>query len=82
MLAKIENGGFISANGKKVLRNGNLIISNPREQDFIDAGYKPVDDNKIDDKEGFERVPEYTETEKKIIINYHYEELPDEVVDA
>jgi hypothetical protein len=77
MLAKMINGRPLMARGK-ILRNGKLIISNPREEDFIEAGYKPVEDNKIADKEGFERVPEYTETEEKIIINYHYEELTDE----
>ena len=77
MLAKLENGQLKIASGK-VLRYDNWIVSNPREEDFIKAGYKPVEDKILEEKEGFYQVSEYTEKEDKIVATYHYEELPDE----
>lgn len=77
MLAKLENCQLKIASGK-VLRYDNWIVSNPREEDFIKAGYKPVEDKRLEEKEGFYQVAEYTEKEDKIVATYHYEELPDE----
>ena len=77
MLAKLENGQLKVALGK-ILRYENWIVSNPREEDFIKAGYKPVEFNPLPEKEGYYQVPEYTEEEDKIIVNYHYEEVQEE----
>ena len=77
MLAKLENGQLRVASGK-ILRYDDEITANPREEDFIRAGYKPVIDNRLPEKEGYYQVPEYSETEENIIINYHYEEIIDE----
>lgn len=77
ILAKLENGQLKVAMGN-VLRYDNLVVSNPREEDFVKAGYKPVEHNRLPEKEGYYQVPDYSETEDKIIVNYHYEEIPDE----
>jgi hypothetical protein len=77
MLCKLVDGQLKVAGGR-ILVSGDLIVSNPREEDFINAGYKPVEDNRLEEKEGYYQVPEYTEEEDKIVINYHYEEIPEE----
>lgn len=55
-----------------------VVCVNPREEDFIEAGYKLVEDNRLEEKEGYYQVPEYSEDDEYIYINYHYEEIPDE----
>ena len=77
MLAKLEDG-LLKVAGGKVLRYDDWVVSNPREEDFIKAGYKPVVGERLEEKEGFYQVPEYTEEEDKIVATYHYEEIPDE----
>ena len=77
MLAKLIDGQIRFAGGK-VIHNGNEVIVNPRDEDFIRIGYKPVEEHRLKEKEGYYQVPEYTEEEDKIIVNYHYEEIPDE----
>ena len=77
MLAKIVDGQIKFAGGK-VLEHDGWITTNPREEDFIDAGYKPVVGERLEEKEGFYQVPEYTEEEDKIVATYHYEEIPDD----
>lgn len=77
MLARFIDGHIKFAGGK-VIHNGDEVIVNPREEDWIRVGYKPVEGNQLPEKEGYYQVPEYSETEDKIIVNYHYEELPDE----
>lgn len=81
MLAKIIDGQIRFAGGK-LLKHDGWITTNPREEDFIEAGYKPVVGERLEEKEGFYQVPEYTEEEDKIIVNYRYEELHDEEIDA
>lgn len=77
MLAKILDGQIRFAGGK-LLRHDGWITTNPREKDWLDAGYKPVVGERLEEKEGFYQVPEYTEEEDKIVATYHYEEIPDE----
>lgn len=77
MLAKLENGRLKIAN-TKILKYGNTVIANPREQDFVKAGYKPLEYNTLEEKEGYYQVPEYTEQSDKIVVNYHYEEILNE----
>lgn len=72
--------GHIKYAGGKILIIGDEVIVNPREEDWKRAGYKEVIDNRLPEKEGYYQVPEYSETEENIIINYHYEELPDETI--
>ena len=79
MLAKFENGLLKVAHGR-VLHIDDEVIVNPRSEDFIRAGYKEVIENKLEDKEGFYQVPEYTEDNGDIIANYHYEEIKDEEI--
>lgn len=55
-----------------------VITTNPREKDWLEAGYKPVVGERLEEKEGYYQVPEYTEEDDKIVATYHYEELPDE----
>ena len=78
ILAKLVDGKLKAAGGK-LLEHDGWITSNPREEDFINAGYKPIEDNRMEEKEGYYQAPEYTEEEDKIIINYHYEKLEEEV---
>ena len=78
MLAKLENGILKPARGK-VLKYDNIIVANPREEDFAKAGYKEVvDGERLPDKEGFYQVPVYTENENTIKISYEYQEAADE----
>ena len=77
MLAKLENGQLKVAGGK-VLRYNDWVVSNPRDEDFIKAGYKPVEGKRLKEKEGFYQVAEYTEEEDRIVATYHYEELPND----
>jgi len=77
MLGKLENGQIKFAY-EKVLHIDGLIIVNPREEDYLRAGYKPIEDNILENKEGYYQLPEYTDAGDKIIANYHYEELDEE----
>ena len=52
MLAKFIDGQIRFAGGK-LLKHDGWITSNPREEDFISAGYKPLEDNRLEEKEGF-----------------------------
>lgn len=76
MLAKLIDGQIKYAGGKILIIDDEVIV-NPREEDFISAGYKPVVGEPLEEKEGFYQVPEYTEEEDKIVATYHYEEIPD-----
>lgn len=77
MLAKFENGILRFAYGK-LLKHGDTVVVNPREEDWKRAGYKEVKDNRLPEKDGYYQVPEYTEEDDKIVVTYHYEEIPDE----
>lgn len=81
MLAKFIDGQIKFAGGK-VIHNGDEVIVNPREEDFIRIGYKPVVGERLEEREGYYQVPEYTEEEDKIVATYHYEEIVDEEIDA
>lgn len=76
MLAKFIDGKIKFAGGK-VLEHDGWITTNPREEDWLKAGYKPVVGEPLEEKEGFYQVPEYTEEEDKIVATYHYEAIPD-----
>lgn len=77
MLAKFENGIVKFAYGK-LLKHGDTVVVNPREEDWLEVGYKPVVGERLENKEGFYQVPEYSEEGDKIVVTYHYEELVDE----
>ena len=81
MLAKLIDGQLHIASGK-ILIIGDEVIVNPRDEDWMRAGYKPVEFHPLEEKEGFYQVPEYTEEEDKIVATYHYEEISDEEIDA
>lgn len=78
MLAKLVNGNIKFAGGK-LLQIGDEITVNPREEDFLRAGYKPVVSERLPEKEGFYQVAEYTENDNEIVAIYHYEEIVDEL---
>lgn len=77
MLGKLIDGQLKIAGGK-ILIIGDEVIVNPREEDWKRAGYKEVKDNPLPEKEGYYQVPEYSEDEQYIYINYHYEEILDD----
>ena len=77
MLGKLVDGQLQIASGKILIIDDEVIV-NPRDEDWIRAGYKPVEFNPLPEKEGYYQVPEYTEKKTKIIVNYHYEAIPDE----
>ena len=77
MLGKLENGNLKTAGGNKLEHDGKITV-NPRDKDFIEVGYKPVEDNRLPEKDGYYQVAEYTEEEDKIVATYHYEEIVDE----
>lgn len=80
MLGKLEDGVLLKDSGQ-VLVYANVVVANPREEDYRRAGYKDVEDNRLEEREGYIQVAEYTETEDKIIINYHYEEAANDDVE-
>ena len=69
MYGKLEDGELKYAS-KVAIVNGDMIVTNPKEEDYVAAGYKLVVDNAPQDAEK-EYTPEYTEEEDKIIINYN-----------
>ena len=77
MLAILIDGQIKYAGGKILIIDDEVIV-NPREEDWKRAGYKEVKDNRLPEKEGYYQVPEYSEDDTYIYINYHYEEIPDE----
>ena len=77
MLAKLVDGQIKYAGGKILIIDDEVIV-NPREEDWKRAGYKEVVDNRLPEKEGYYQIPEYSEDEEYIYINYHYEEIPDD----
>ena len=77
MLAKLIDGQLHVASGKILIIDDEVIV-NPREEDWKRAGYKEVKDNPLPEKEGYYQVPEYSEDDEYIYINYHYEEIPDD----
>lgn len=77
MLAKIIDGRIKYAGGK-ILIIDDKVITNPREEDWLEAGYKLVVGERLEEKEGYYQVLEYTEEDDKIVVTYHYEEIPDE----
>ena len=77
MLAKLVNGNLQIAGGK-LLQIGDEITVNPREEDFIRAGYKPVVGERLEEREGYYQVAEYEENENEIVATYHYEEIIEE----
>ena len=78
MLGKLENGHLIVARGK-VLRYDNVIVANPREEDFIKAGYKLVEDGeRLEEREGYYQAPVYTEEDDKIVTTYEYREMTED----
>lgn len=68
MYGKLENGELKYAS-TVAIEDGDMIVTNPKAEDYIHAGYKEVVDNAPVDAEK-EYEPEYTEEEDKIIINY------------
>lgn len=73
MIGKIENGKFIEAYGK-VLKNNGQIITNPREEDWLNAGYKRVVEGEhLEFRDGYMEVPTYEEDGDVIRATYHYE---------
>ena len=68
MYGKIEDGELKYAS-KVAIIDGDMVVTNPKESDYIHAGYKKIIDNSPQDAEK-EYTPEYIEEENKIIINY------------
>lgn len=68
MYGKLENGELKYAS-KIAIRDGNMIVTNPKDDDYRRAGYKLIVNNSPEDAEK-EYTPEYTEEEDRIIINY------------
>ena len=68
MYGKLENGELKYAS-KVAIIDGDMVVTNPKDEDYIKAGYKPIVDNPPEDAEK-EYEPEYIEEEDKIIINY------------
>ena len=81
MFAKIVEGK-VEFGWERVLRIGDEVITNPREEDWLRGGYKPVEENRLPEKEGYYQLPEYKDIGDKIVATYHYEENIDEETDA
>jgi len=68
MYGKLENGELKYASTVAII-DGDMVVTNPKAEDYIHAGYKEIVDNAPEDAEK-EYTPEYKEEEDKIIINY------------
>jgi len=68
MYGKLENGELKYASTVAII-DGDMVVTNPKPENYIHAGYKLIVDNAPQDAEK-EYTPEYTEEEDKIIINY------------
>ena len=68
MYGKLENGELKYASTVAII-DGDMVVTNPKDEDYIHAGYKEIIDNAQQDAEK-EYEPEYIEEEHKIIINY------------
>lgn len=79
MYGKLVNG-VLTLPAKKIKRDG-LLILNPSEETLALLGYKPIQYNKIEDKEGFYKAPVYSENENNIIVDYEYVEITEELND-
>lgn len=77
MLGKLFDNKLKMAYGN-ILKLDDEIIVNPREKDWIRSGFKVIKDNRQLDKDGYYQVPEYSEDDEYIYINYHYEEITEE----
>ena len=77
MLGKLIDGHLRIASGNVLIIDDEVIV-NPREEDWKRAGYKEVKDNRLPEKEGYYKVPVYSEDYEYIFIIYHYEEIPDD----
>lgn len=71
-----EETGDETTTYKEKIKVKEYVVANPREQDFIEAGYKEiVDGERLPDKEGFYQSPIYTDDGDKIITTYEYKEI-------
>ena len=70
MYGKLEDNKLIYASTKAIIVDG-MVITNPKAEDYIRAGYKLIVNNfpsDYDDEKEYETY--YTEEEDRIIINY------------
>lgn len=70
MYGKLVNGKPEPASTKAIVVDG-MITTNPKDEDYRHAGYKPIVNNPpadYDDEKEYETY--YTEEEDRIIINY------------
>ena len=78
MLAKYTDENNVKyANNKKILKYEDKQIINPRDEDFIKAGYKPLE---IEEEPAFNTEtqylqPYYQEQEEKIIQKWQIKEI-------
>lgn len=75
MYGKIINGEIISAPEKMLqyeYKGKHICAINPTKENYIQAGYKVVEYEKLLEGEGYEAV--YEETEDKIIVKYTLKE--------
>ena len=68
MYGKLENGELKYASTIAII-DGDMVVTNPKAEDYVHAGYKLIVDTPKEDAEK-EYMPEYIEEEDKIIINY------------
>ena len=75
-----EEGNQTVISYKDELQEGNeIIVANPREEDFVKAGYKEViDGERLEEREGYYQSPVYTEEEDKILTTYEYKEVTED----
>ena len=68
MYGKLIDNELIYASTKAIIVDG-MVITNPRPEDYINAGYKEIIFHYPEDAEQ-EYEPVYTETETQIIVDY------------
>lgn len=76
MYGKLIDGKLIYPKGtKQIIKNGNWLIVEKTLQDLLDEGFKLVEFDDVEDKEGFELIPHYEENGEKIYVTYTQKEI-------
>lgn len=76
MYGKLINGELIYPKGtKQIIKDGNWLVVEKTLQDLLDEGFKVVEFEDVEDKEGFELIPHYEENGEKIYVTYTQKEI-------
>lgn len=76
MLVKLdENNNIVNTDDTKVLKHNNLVVINPKANDFIEAGYLPLLNNEEQPefREGYYSIEKYKNNEDNTGVLKYFE---------